>query len=139
MSFKLISQDLGIKMIVSGKTLQELFRAALKSIAFCLKPEVLKLKKKDFKERQKMKIEAADINSLLVEFLSKILAQAEITGTVFVDISFKIFGENFLEGEIAGVKMDDFEQEIKDVSYEEVDIKRSPTSGLYETVLVFDI
>lgn len=139
MPFKLISQDLGIKIIVSGKTLQGLFKDALKSVVFCLKPEVLRLKKKDLQEKQKIKIQAADINSLLIEFLSKVIARADIASTVFVDISFASFGENFLEGETVGVKVSGFKQEIKAVSYEEVDIKKSPESGLYETILVFDI
>lgn len=139
MPFKLISQDLDIKLIVSGKTLQDLFKSALRSVVFCLKPEILKLHKKNLQEKQKIKIEAADINSLLIEFLSKILVQVDVGSTVFADISFAVFGENFLEGEMAGVKADDFKQEIKAVSYEEIDIKRSPISGLYETVLVFDV
>ena len=76
---------------------------------------------------------------MLIEFLSKILAQADIASTVFIDVSFGIFGENFLDGEMAGVKVDSFAQEIKAISYERVDIKKSLTSGLYETILVFDI
>ena len=140
MSFELLSDIADIKMKVSGKTLQELFKDALRGVAFYLKPEVLKSKKKNLlKEKQKIKVQAADINSLLIEFLSKILAQADIASTVFIDVSFGIFGENFLEGEMAGVKVDSFAQEIKAISYERVDINKSSTSGLYETILVFDI
>lgn len=138
MPFELFSDRADVKMKVSGKTLQGLFKDALRGVAFYLKPETLKLKRKDLKEKQKIKIQAADINSLLVEFLSKIIAQADIVNTVFVDMSLENFGENFLEGELAGVKVDALEQDIKAVSYEEVDIKKSPTSGRYETILVLD-
>ncbi len=139
MSFELLSDITDLKMKVSGKTLQDLFRAALKSVVFYLKPEVLQLKKGEGKLNQKIKIQTADINSLLAEFLSAVIAQTDIHSAVFTQVSFKKFGENFLEGEITGVKVSDFAKDIKAVSYTEVDIKRSPTSGRYETILVFDI
>lgn len=139
MPFELLADIADIKMRVSGKTLQELFKDALRGVAFYLKPETLKLKRKGEKLSQTIKIRAADINTLLVGFLSEVVAQTDIKNMIFTQITFAKFGENFLEGEIVGVKVDDLAKEIKAVSYNEVDIKKNPQKGLYEAILVFDI
>lgn len=139
MPFELLSDIADLKMKVSGKTLQELFKDALQGVAFYLKPEVFKLKKKEFKEKQKIKTAAADINTLLVEFLSQIIAQTDIKNMIFMQVTFAKFGENFLEGEIVGVKVDGLDKEIKAVSYNEVDIKKNPQTSFYDTTLIFDV
>lgn len=137
--FEILPHTADMRMRAWGKTLEELFRNALRGMASCLKAEVLELPKKEFKEQKEIKIEAVDIHSLLIEFLSEAIAQIDILNTVFTDVSFKKFGENFLEGELHGVKVDGFEKDIKAVSYHEVDIKKNPETGVYETILVFDI
>ena len=133
--FEILPQAADTRVKVWGKTLEDLFRNALRATAFYLKPEALKLSKKI---RQKIKIEAVDINSLLVEFLSGVIAKSDIGNTAFTEVSFKKFGENFLEGVLYGAKVDGFEKEIKAVSYQEADVKRNPETGRYETALVFD-
>jgi len=125
-------------MRVWGKKLQDLFLNALRGMVFYLKPEILQSKKTP-KIKQEIKITSVDINSLLIDFLSEAVAQSDIKNSVFYKSSFSEFGENFLEGVIYGSPVDGFDKEIKAVSYHEVDIKRNPETGFYETTLVFDI
>lgn len=137
--FEILPRTADIRMKVWGQTLQELFSNALRGIASYLKEDVFLPEQKDRKEKHALKIEAVDINSLLIDFLSEVIALSDIKNAIFTEVSFKEFGENFLEGTLLGVKTDGFDKDLKAVSYHEVDIKRNPQSGLLETILVFDI
>ncbi len=139
LGFEILPHATDMRLKVWGKDIKELFLSALRGMAFCLKPEALELAKKHLDEKKEIIVEAVDIHSLLIEFLSEVIAQSDTLNTVFTDASFKKFGENFLEGVIRGKKAEGFEKEIKAVSYHEVDIKKNPETGLYETILVFDI
>jgi len=136
--FEILPHTADMRFRVWGKNLRELFKNAMRGVAFYLKPEISSLKRIK-KEKHSLKIEAVDVNSLLVEFLSEIIAQSDIQNIVFTDVSFKKFGENFLEGILSGIKVDGFDKDIKAVSYHEVDIKHNQASGFFETILVFDI
>jgi SHS2 domain-containing protein len=126
-------------MRVWGNTIKELFENALAGVAFYLVRDIDSLVRAGKKVKQAIRVETIDIDSLLVEFLSEVLAQSDVKNVVFTAATLRELGENFLEGEIAGVRVDGFEKEIKAVSYSEVDIKKNPDTGLFETVLVFDI
>lgn len=135
--FEMLPHTADTRMRVRGKTLEEVFRNALRGVAFYLNPRSLELPKK---VKQGIKVEAVDLNSLLVEFLSETIAQSDIKNVIFSDVGLKKFGEDFLEGTLWGAGAGNgFEKEIKAVSYHEVDIKKNPATGLYETILVFDV
>lgn len=139
--FEILPHTADMRMRVWGKTLEDIFRNALRAVALYLRSDIEELAKSKEKRslKEKVKVEAVDINSLLIEFLSEVVAQSDIHNAVFLDATFKKFGENFLEGYLAGLKVDGFEKDIKAISYHEVDIKKNPKTELYETVLVFDI
>ena len=121
-----------------GKTISELFCNCLRAVASLMEPSVLAAGVKAKKVKQFLRVEAVDINTLLVEFLSKAIGLSDIHNLIFTQVTFKRIGDNFLEGELSGVLGHSVEREIKAVSYQDVDIKRNPVSGLYETTLVFD-
>ena len=137
--FELVPSDAEIRMKAWGRTIKELYLNAMRGMASFMKPGVFAAGAKNKKERQAIRVEAVDINTLLVEFLSQVTALSDIHNTVYTNLAVKTLGDNFLEGEISGVEADESDREIKAVSYHEVDIKRNPASGLYETALVFDI
>lgn len=136
--FAVLPHTADMRLKVWGKTVKELFVNALKGVAFYMRPDAAELGKKAKKISRAIALEAVDINSLLIEFLSFAVAQTDIQSAVFVSATFKKLGENFLEGELIGFPVDGFEKDIKAVSYHEVDIKKNPATGRYETVLVFD-
>jgi len=137
--FEALPHTADMRMRVWGRTARELFLNALRGVAFYLKPDVAELGKKAKRIKHAVAIEAVDLNSLLIEFLSEIVAQADTQNTIFTSATFKKFGENFLEGEITGFAVEGFDKDIKAVSYHEVDIRKNPDTGLYETILVFDV
>lgn len=137
--FEILPSAVDMRLRVWGKTLQELFCNALCAMASCLKPEALASAARGKRVTHTIAIEAVDISSLLVEFLSEAITQTYIQNAVFTGAAFTEFGENFLKGRLAGVAVGELEKEIKAVSYHEVDIKKNPDTGSFETVLVFDI
>lgn len=124
---------------VRGRTLPELFSHALESMAHCLAPARIESAKRIKKVRQAITAEAVDINSLLIEFLSRALAHATMSGAVFTSARFATLGDNFLEGEIAGIPAAGTEREIRAISYEGVDVRKNRDTGLYEAALTFEI
>ncbi len=137
--FEVVPHAADMRIRVWGKTLRDLFRNSLCAMGSYVKPDMLSVVNKQRRERIPFVIQAVDVNSLFIEFLSETLAQADIHNVLFTNALFKKFGENFLEGELLGVKVKGFDKDIKAVSYHEIDIKRNQDTGMYETTLVFDI
>lgn len=128
-----------MRLKVKGKILEDLFLHALNGMAFYLKPQVAQTKRSELKEWSRIKVGAVDITSLLVEFLSRVLTEGDLKSAAYPLVTFEKFGENFLEGKIFGAKVDSFDKEIKAVSLEEVNIKKNPETGFYETMLILEV
>ena len=137
--FEIIPQDGTVKMRVWGKTLEELFCNSIKGVAAYLAEGGGESVRPGAEQKHTIRIEAVDIHSLLVDCLSEIVAQSDIYNCVFPSIAFGKFGENFLEGEISGIPVEHFDNEIKAVSYQEVDVKKNPSTGYFETTLVLEV
>jgi SHS2 domain-containing protein len=137
--YELISDMPEVKLRVWGKTLRDLFRNALKGMAAYLHAGVFDAVRAGLKEKHAVRVEAVDINTLLVAFLSEVAARTDMHNVVFINAAFTTFGENFLEGDLTGVKVGELEKEIKAVSYEDVNVSHNKETGLYEAVLVFEV
>jgi SHS2 domain-containing protein len=137
--FEISQNETRVHLRAWGKTLRELFRNALRGVFTYLKPDIAARASKMKKEKQRIRADAVDINTLLIEFLSRAIEQADVRGIIFTYVTFTQFGENFLEAEMSGVPVEEFDREIKAVSYIDIDIKRDSKSGNYETTLLFEV
>lgn len=133
--FKILPHTADVRLKVIGKTKEELFKNALAGMA--------KILKKTAKEKKpiktKINIQSPDINSLLVDFLSEVLYQSQINHVIYGEAKFSKFSDNELEAEIFGFKIDEFDEDIKAVTYHELNIKKSPANDFFETIVIFDI
>lgn len=136
--FEIMPHDSEVSIRAQGKTLRELFLHILRGTARCLKSDILMLKFPYPPIRQKLSVEAVDINSLLIEFLTQVISNSDIHGAIFTDVRFGKFGEDFLEAEIAGAEVATFDREIKGISYEEVEIRKDPKTGRFEATLILE-
>ncbi len=134
--FEIFPRGTDVQLRVKGKTLQELFRNAVKGVASYLHPHASPVRTL---EAYPIKVEAVDINSLLVEFLSEIISRSDMDSLLFTDAKLENFGENFLEGELSGTDLDEMEHSVQSVSYQDVDIKKNPESGLYEAAVILEV
>lgn len=124
-----------LRIRVYGKTLEELFENAALAMAQTLSPAT-KFEIKSQISKIKIKVESIDINSLLVDFLSEILAKSQINKCIYLISKIKI--QKFkLEAELVSHSIERFDEDIKAVTYEDLDIKK--IDNLWQTDLVFDI
>ena len=137
--FEILPDDSGVRIRVRGKTVRDLFRNALLGVTSYMSPDVAAYAKSDRREHEEIAIDTVDINSLLVDFLSRVVARSDMRNAVFTGITFKKFGENFLSGQLTGVATDRFENEIRAISYSDVDIRKNPKTRLYEAMLTLEV
>ena len=125
-------------MRVWGSTLQELFLNSLKGIGQYLLEDSSVKGRDEKRVREKFLVEAVDIHSLLVEFMSHVLARMEMGNILFTGAIFERFGDDFIQGELVGNPISEFTNEISGIAYEGVEIKKDPATGRFETTLMFD-
>jgi SHS2 domain-containing protein len=137
-NFEILPHTADVRLKIFGKTKKELFKNAVLGMA-----KILESRKQKVESRKQIKtkvnIKSQDINSLLVDFLSEILYQSQINHAVYREIKLSKFSDDELEGEISGFKIEKFDEDIKAVTYHELDIKKNPLSNLFETIIIFDI
>ena len=129
-----------LRIRVFGKTKEELFKNAAYALANILssKPITKTTKTNDQKLKTKMQVQAADLNLLLVDFLNEILARSQINKRVYLvsDVKINTSGSTLYASYI-GYSIDHFDEDIKAVTHQDVDIKLKTKH--WQTNLVFDI
>lgn len=136
--FKLLSHTADVRLQVFGHNREELFQNAMFGLSSILFKDFDKLKKKLPAGFEKLKIEASDINALLVNFLNQVLTQSQINKKVYNRIKFLKFSEIALEAQIFGVVVDHFDEDVKAVTYHEAKIEQNKR-GIFEITLTLDI
>lgn len=138
MKYKTLSHPAELRLQIYGKTIEELFENAAEAMADILNSKIKSQKSKPQIKIQKLRIKSLEINSLFVNFLSKILAMSQINKKIYLIKKIRI-GENkiSLEAELLQYPVVRFDEDIKAVTYEYLDIKK--TRGKWQTDLVFDI
>lgn len=135
--FRILSHTADLRLEVFGKTIEELFENAVVALSTILYKKFDELKVKPTGPSEKIKIQSVNLNALLVDFLSEILAKSEINKSVYKVKSLKL-KDGQLEAEIIGFPVDEFDEDVKAVTYTEVDIKQDE-KGMWKTKLVLDI
>jgi len=131
--YKILEHPSDVKIQASGETKEELFLNAALGMNAILKPKILDYKS----ETRKIKVKSADVDALLVDFLSEILYLIQTNKEVYDNIEFSKFSDTELEGALIGSKTDSFNEDIKGVTYHDLKIKQK--NGLYEVVVLFDV
>ena len=130
--------DLGLR--ATAATLNEAFSEAARGL-FAL---MLDIRAVQPREEYVVRLEARSDDDLLVEWLSDLLAQKELTGLVFSEFDVRIGrdgGVLRLEGVAAGERLDPGRHrpkiEVKGISYLGLDVRR--TDGGWEAQCVLDV
>jgi len=136
--FEILPHTADARVKVFGETHEELFKNALLAMAGISKSQKSNLKSQKLFQT-KINIKSPDINSLLVDFLSEALYQSQMNKVIYSEVLFSKFSDTELQAEIRGNKVDSFDEDIKAVTYHELEIKKSPPAGGFETIIVFDV
>ncbi len=130
--------DLGLR--ATGSTLDEAFSEAARGL-FAL---MLDLRAVQPREEYAVHLEAPSDSDLLVEWLSDLLAQKELTGLVFSEFDVRIDrngGGPHLDGVASGERLDPERHrpkiEVKGISYLGLDVRR--TDGGWAAQCVLDV
>ncbi len=144
--FEVLEEGASIKLKVFGSSPKELFQNALQAMAYVQKPEVLAQTAvgkligvvRGRRVSEDVFFKSMDYSTLLVDFLTDVLSRSDNHNAVFFDGRFKELSELKAAGRIYGVKVADFDKNIKAVSFHEVEVKEVGP-GKWEGILVFDV
>ena len=131
--YEILEHTADLKIRVFGKTKEELFLNSLLAMAESMKPEV----EKGAEVRRKIKVKSADLPALLVDFLSEVLYLVQTNKEIYRDVKFKKFTDTKIEAELFGQKVERFGEDIKAVTYHNLEIKQS--GNIWEATILFDI
>ena len=131
--YEILEHLADLKIKAFGRTKEKLFLNMMKGMMESLKPARIKKG-----EKRKIKINSPDLGALLVDFLSEVLYLTQVNKEIYTDVKFTKFTDKKIEGELIGQKVERFGEDIKAVTYHDLDIHQKE-DGTWEATVLFDI
>ena len=150
--YKVLSHPADIRLEIIASCKEDLFQGALEGMAYILQPDI---SKKSSLKKEQIEIHSLDINALLVDFLSEVLAKSDIYNCIFDKVKIEKLTDNYFEqgekqgsgvkrigsyikGRIEGKNVEEFSKEIKAVTYHQLNIIQDK-NGDWKVIILFDI
>lgn len=133
--FELLAHTADVRLRVTGATQAALFEAALAGMASIITHDQCT---PPFDVVWDVRLVSPDTTALLVDFLSAVLTQTQVTKTIFCQVTFLSLTPTGLTARLEGKRVVRFDEDIKAVTYHEADVVRD-VDGNWSTMLVFDI
>lgn len=134
MSYEILPHTADLRIRVQGRTLEEVFRSALRGMSEVMKP---KAARRPLDQERPITVAAPDIATLLVDFLSEALTLAHINREVYPDARVQELTPTTLRATLRGIRVPGFARDIKAATYHGVEVTR--TQGGHEATVVFDV
>lgn len=131
-NFEFLPHTADVRMRVWGKTKAELLENAVLGIMSYLRPVL-----GEEKISREISVESLDFPTLLVDFLSEILAQADLGNEAYEEIEIKKLGEDRMKAVLKGRRVKEFGDDIKAVTYHNLTVEKK--NGRWEAVATLDI
>lgn len=135
--FEILSHTADLRIRVFGEDLEALFKNGVFALAFVLNPREAN-KTADMPLRERIELSAANRGALLVDFLSEALSRSQIKKAIYADVAIDELTDKRVLAEILGRRVPEFKEDVKAVTYHEVNIIKNK-QGILETNLVLDI
>lgn len=132
--YKILEHTADLKIEVYGETKKELFSNALLAMTNGFRPRI---RNKESGIRN-IRIKSSDLEILLVDFLSEALYLIQTNREIYNKVDFKKFSDTELEAELFGQKVEKFDEDIKAVTYHDLNI-RQKKDGFWTATILFDI
>lgn len=136
MAYDFLEHTGDVRMEVSGNTPEELFTEALAGMMAFMGPHIAR--DNDAEAEQKISVTASDRAALLVDFLNEALRLAQEHKEFYTKTAFSRLDETALEADLYGRLVEQFDDEIKAVTYHEAEVSRTP-DGKWRAKIIFDI
>ncbi len=131
------SHTADVRYTIEAQQLKELFKTALQCMnrllhhTICHETELRELK-------ISLETKAMDRSVLLIDFLSDVLTECHLQKAIFCDMTITQLDQNLIRADLYGTKIDQFEEDIKAVTYHEAEVHKN-NHGNWQTNLIFDI
>ena len=135
-TFKISPHTADVRLELSASNLEKLFCVAIEGMAEIIKPGCCSSPKTQI--TQELAVQSMDTTTLLIDFMSDVLAQTHINKAIFCKAIFHELTEKSLRATIFGQPVESFDEDIKAVTYHEAEVVKN-AQGNYETMIVFDI
>lgn len=132
--YQILEHKADLKIRAFGKTKEELFLNTILGMEENLKPEAQDRRKIE----REIKISSIDLSALLVDFLSEVLYLNQVNKEIYNDTTFKKFTDTEIDGILKGQKVEGFGEDIKAVTYHDLDIHQRK-DGVWESTVLYDI
>lgn len=139
--FEILEHKADLKIRVFGKTKEKLFLNALLAMTSALRAKIKNQKFLPVRQAgkiKKIKIKSSNIETLLVDFLSEVLYLVQVNKEIYNNVKFKKFSDTELEAELIGDKVERFGEDIKAVTYHNLDVHQG-LKGIWQAIILFDI
>ena len=136
MHYKILSHTADLRLKVFGDDYEELFVNAALGLANILFEDYKKLIKRA-RGYKKITVESENTGTLVVDFLNKILSESNIEKKIFPRIKILRVSPKVVEAQLFGISVDHFNEDVKAVSYHNVEVREK--EGKLEITLVLDI
>ncbi len=147
MPYELIEHTADLKIRVWGSSLENLFFEAVLAMMGLIKPlQITNEYEYTNRIEREVKVEAPDETALLIGFLSEVLTLSQTHKEIYNRVNFERFFPSTdsgqapvsLEATLEGVRVGEFDEDIKAVTYHEAEVRQNE-KGEWETYVVFDI
>jgi len=132
--YEILEHKADLKIRAFGRSKEELFLNTMIAMIENMKPQI---KKPLESLKKEIKIKSVDLTSLLVDFLSEVLYLSQTNKEVYSNVKFIKFSDTELEAEIIGQKVQRFNEDIKAVTYHDLEVKKADDQ--WAAVILFDI
>lgn len=135
--FEILPHTADIRIRATGATLEELFLNAARGMMSVIRKDYEQLKPESSRRRT-FSVHSLDRETLLIEFLSVLLAMIDTENELYPTLTITELHERRLRAEAIGGAVDGFDADIKAVTYHDVAITEHP-DGTYETTITLDV
>ncbi|MDP3052686.1 MAG: archease [bacterium] len=141
--FEILEHRADIKIKVFGKTLVELYENAVWAMASILFKNA-NPKKQELRLAKTIIIKSIDREVLLIDFLNDILGESQINQAIYPIVRLIDFqpdgvqGMVYLKAKISGYEIERFDEDIKAVTYHDLNISQDK-NGIWEATILFDV
>ncbi len=135
--YEILEHTADLKIRAFGKDKKELFLNMAEGMQAALQPN-FQFSISNFQTKKNIKVKSENLETLLVDFLSEMLYLIQVNKEIYKNIKFKKFTDIEIEAKLSGKKVESFGEDIKGVTYHDLEIKRNP-DGIWQATVLFDI
>jgi SHS2 domain-containing protein len=129
--YEILHHTADIRLHVTASTLEELFADALRGLMAVMGTAAHGARAED------VALDSVNVTALLVDFLNEALVRAVVQHRLFTGAAFATLGETHLAGTLTSAPAEEFDEDVKAVTYHEAEVRRGDRG--WTTMLVLDI